>query len=178
MKARETGVHKLSNEESAFIKELVLRNDTLIRNVLKGVFANRYQQLTDECIGATYLLACERIETLKDHPNPDGWIVKAAKTKALELLRNREKTVSFDITELLDREGNVEEDAQYNIWMERFYISEVLGKLTKREKQIYKILYIHRVPVDMAAKMLGISEKTLLNVRRKIILKVKKQLFE
>ncbi len=171
---------KLNCEESAFIEELVLRNDTLIRNVLMGVLAENFRHLTDECIAETYLLACRRADVLKDHPNPDGWVVKTAKTKALELLNKHKNEKLLPLEEALSVSAhqNVEEEAQYNIWQERFYISEVLSSLSKREKQIYKLLYIDRLSVPIAAKTLGISEKTVLNVRRKMIIKVEKLLFD
>ena len=180
MKAEENKTRKLNKEESDFIKALVLRNDALIRNVLKGVFADRYLQLTDECIAETYLLACERAEVLKDHPNPDGWIIKAAKTKALELNRKDRdgRTVPLDRAEARSVDTTVEDEAQYNIWKERFYISEVLGELSKREKQIYYLIYMRRVTVAEAAKELGISAKTVLNVKRKIVAKVEKLLYK
>jgi len=171
---------KLNGEEAAFIKELVLRNDTLIRNVLKGVLAGKYLQLAEECISETYLLACIRADVLKEHPNPDGWVVKTAKTKGLELLnkQNNAKLLPLEEALCIKADQNVDEEAQYNIWQERFYISEVLGSLSKREKQIYKLLYIDRLSVPLAAKTLSISEKTVLNVRRIIITKVKKLLFD
>ena len=180
MKADKNGIQKLSKEESAFIKELMLKNDTLIRNVLKGVFAEKYVQLTDECIGETWLLVCERAKLLMAHPNPDGWVVKAAKTKALECLRKYGDPRILPLEEAINLNAgqSVEDEAQYNIWKERFYISEVLGCLSKREKQIYRLLYIEKLSVTDAAALLGISEKTLFNARRIMTEKVKKLLFE
>lgn len=169
---------KLTESEALFIKELVCRNDGLIRNLLKTLLAEKYDVLADECISETHLLACEKAALLKTHPNPDGWIIKTVKLKAYELKRLflAEKRLTLEKAAELTDTQDVYEEALYVMLKESFCREELLPRLTKREKQVFSALFVEKIGTAATAVRLGISEKTVNNLKRLIISKAKKLL--
>ena len=74
----------------------------------------------------------EKINKLKNHENPDGWIVVAAKNIALNAIRKHNTQLKHtSAEEIIDIpvEDNVFESALYNIWLKDGVIEKLLDKL-------------------------------------------------
>ena len=74
-----------TNERDKFITELY----TLYARTLDGHcrayvgYAGEYDGLIAECVQETFLSAFSRYETLKDHPNPRGWLIQTCHHRLL-----------------------------------------------------------------------------------------------
>lgn len=77
----------LTSEECDYIEKLIIKNESILRAVIRSALGERFDQIGEDCISDLYLLTCEKIDYLKNHKNPDGWIVVAAKNIALNAIR-------------------------------------------------------------------------------------------
>ncbi len=173
-------VIKLSQPQADFVRNLIIRNDTLVRTLLKSTLGDLYGSLGDECIGELHLLACEKAAELMEHPNPDGWLIKACKLKGLEQRRKATAVRTVPLAEIneLPACGAADDSARLAAVLERLGAMEDTDLLTPRERQIYCLIYIKDKTVEQTAKLLGISEKTVHNTRLNMIKKVKKFISE
>ena len=163
-------------EECNFIETLILKNESIVRSVLKSALCEKFDQLGEECIGDLYLLMCEKIDKLKQHENPDAWMIVAVKNIAFNAIRKynlRLKHTSNEELTDIPVPDNVFERALYDIWLQDGFIDKLLDKLTPHERQIYNYLYRKRLPTKKVAEMLGVSESTIRNINATIKKKIK-----
>ena len=130
----------LTSEECDYIEKLIIKNESIVRSVIRSALGEKFDQIGDECMSDLYLLMCEKIDKLKNHENPDGWMVVSAKYVALNAKRKHNTQLNHTITEEITDirvEDNVFEDALYNIWIEDGVIDKLLAKLTPHEMEIF-----------------------------------------
>lgn len=171
----------LTPEECDYIEKLILNNETIVRAVIRSVLGEKFDQIGGESISDLYLLMCEKIDLLKRHENPEGWMVVSARYVALNALR-RYNTLLYntDTKKIEDicSEENVFESALYNIWIKDGVIDKALATLTPHEKEIYNYLYRERLSYKKIAEIMDISESTVRNtnatIRRKILNEMQK----
>lgn len=171
----------LTSEECNYIEKLIIKNQSIVRAVIRTTLGERFELLCDDCISELYLLMCERINKLKNHENPDGWIVVAAKNIAINAMRKHNTQLKHTITEeIIDIpvEDNVFESALYNIWLKDGVIEKLLDKLTPHEREIYNYLYQKRLPPKKVAEIMGLSHSTIRNINAKIKKKIQNGLNE
>lgn len=171
----------LTAEECDYIEKLILKNESIVRAVIRSALVEKFDQIGDECMSDLYLLMCEKIDLLKNHKNPDGWLIVAARNIALNTLRKHNAHLSRTYGEEISNvraEDNVFESALYNIWLEDGVIDKVLATLTPHEKEIYNYIYRERLPYKKIAEIMCISESTArninANIRRKILNEMRK----
>ncbi len=166
----------LSPDEAEYIQDLIIRNQYIIRAEIRSVLKEKFEQIGEDCIGEIYLLACEKIDVLKKHKNPDGWIIIAARKVALNMGRKHNtilnKSTEAEIEDM-PIDDNVFEDALYNIWLENGSIDKLLDVLTPHEREIYNLLYKRRLPSNKAAEIMKVSDSTIRNINRTIKKKIK-----
>ena len=166
----------LTLEEARFIDGLIERNRSVLGNIIKFSLGEDFDHLWEDCLSETYLLACRKIDVLKAHENPDGWIINAAKKNAGNMKRNNNKyksNISIEKLPELPDEQNVFEEAVFNIWMEKKVPSILISRLSKREKEVYELFYIEHKTTDEIAKRLGINVSTVRNIKKNIVDKIK-----
>lgn len=176
MEISENGHFRLEPDESDYIRELISRNAYIIRAAVKSTLNEKFDQIGEDCISQTYLLACEKIVELKKHENPDGWIIVAAKMVAKNEIRKYKTQLNHTIDEEIKDipvEDTVFEDALYNIWLKDGVIDKLLNTLTPHERTIYNYLYRKRFSLTKVAEIMNLSENTIKNTRTRIKSKIK-----
>lgn len=175
MKTNEKEKLRLTADEAEYIKELIIRNEYVIRAEVRSVLREKYEQIGEDCIAEIFFLACKKTAVLKKHENPDAWIALASRKVAQNMARKHNthlnRTTDEEITDLCV-EDNVFEDALYDIWMENGSVNKLLNTLTPHERKIYDLLYKRRLPSKEVARIMGVSDSTIRNtaatIRRKV----------
>ena len=176
MKNNEKEVCRLTSDEAEYIENLIIRNEYVIRAVVKLALRDKFDQIGEDCISEIYLLACKKIALLKNHEKPDAWITVAARKVAQNMARKHNtllKNSTADEIIVVGMEDNVFEDALYNIWMEEGSIDKLLDTLTPHEREIYDLIYKKRLSSKEAAILMGTSDSTIRNTTVKIKRKIK-----
>ena len=171
----------LTSEECDYIEKLIIKNESILRSVIRSALGERFDQLGEECMSDLYLLMCEKINKLKNHENPDGWIVVAAKNIALNAIRKHNTQLKHTSAEEridIPVEDNVFESALYNIWLKDGVIEKLLDKLTPHEREVYNYLYRKRLPSKKVAELMGVSHSTIRNINANIKRKIKREMNE
>lgn len=171
----------LTTEECEYIERLIIKNKTIVRTVIRTALGEEFEQLGEDCISELYLLMCEKIDTLKAHDYPDGWVVVAAKKVASNILRKhktRSNLTAAERTRELRAGDDVFENAVYNIWMEDGVIDKLLASLTPHELEIYDYLYRKRLTAKKVAEIMGLSASTVRNIDAGIRRKIQKGISE
>lgn len=165
---------KLTSDEAKYIEDLVIENDLLLRNVLKVHLGKLYESLGDECLSEAHLLACRKIAILKEHKNPAGWLVNVVKYKAYDALRELSEKHYAPLDDELTSENDdpCYNEALYNMWIEENAIDSALSILTKTEMDVYKELFIEMRDEADVAKSMGITKKSINNLKNKIVHKI------
>lgn len=179
MKNAEERKFILTSEECDYIEKLIIKNESVVRSVIRSALGEKFDQIGDECMSDLYLLMCEKIDKLKKHENPDGWLIVSAKNIALNAKRKHNTQLKHMIVEertYIRAEDNVFENALYNIWLEDGAIDKILARLTPRETEIYNYLYRKRLSCKQTAKITGLSESTVRNINANIKKKIHKGL--
>ncbi len=135
-----------------------------------------HRDLAEDAISEFHLLMCEKIEILKAHPSPKGWILVAAKHTAQGMIaKNRKDLSSVSLDEALHKpaETDVFEDTVYEIWLDNKVPEKLIAGLTKRERQVYHEIYIEdKKPKEVAAD-LNISVNAVHNIHKNLRDKIK-----
>lgn len=176
MNNNEKEVFRLSSDEAEYIRDLIIRNEYIIRAEVRSVLRDKFDQIGDDCISEIYFLACKKIALLKQHEKPDAWITVAARKVAQNMARKHntllKNSTDDEITDV-GTEDSVFEDALYNIWTEDGSIIKLLNMLTPHERDIYNLIYKKRMPSKEVAKLMGTSDSTIRNTVVKIKRKIK-----
>ena len=176
MKTNEKEVFRLTTDEAEYIKDLIIRNEHIIRAVVGSILREKFDQIGEDCISEIYLLACKKIEVLKKHEKPDAWITVVSKKVAQNTARKHNTVLNNSTDDNITNvrtEDDIFEDALYNIWMEDGSIDKLLNTLTPHEREIYDLIYKKRLSSKEAAILMDISDSTIRNTVAKIKQKIK-----
>lgn len=166
----------LTKDDALFIEQLIEQNGNHINNIIYNTLGSYNQYLAKDAISEFYLLMCEKIDTLKAHPSPKGWIFVAAKHTAQGLIaKSRRDSSSVPLDDVIYEfsETDVFEDATYEIWLENKVPEKLIAHLTKREREIYCKLYIDKKKPTAIAKELNISVNSVYNIHKNLRDKIK-----
>ncbi len=171
----------LTSEECDYIEKLIIKNESILRSVIRLALGEKFDQIGEECMSDVYLLLCEKIDILKKHENPEGWMVVAAKNIAQNAIRKHNTqlrhTTAEEITDI-PAEDNVFENTLYNIWLEEGAIDKLLKELTPREREVYNYLYRKRLTSKQVAKIMNVSYSTIRNISANIKRKIQNAINE
>lgn len=171
MANRSIDEHPLSPEEREFLSRLLEEKRSTILYVMKEMLDDTYYRLRDDCLSELYLLAVRKIDVLIKHPSPGRWLIVAAKYLALNARSksaHRTEPVPLEEIEALPSSEDVFETALYNIWTEQDIYGRLKSELTKREREIFELLFEQQKSAVSVAAELGISESTVWNIRKSI----------
>ena len=167
----------LTPQETEFIKELIIKNEFIIRAQIKSVLQESYPQNAEECFGEICLLACNKVALLKSHENPSAWLVVATRNVAVNMARKlfikTKNALNNEISDIPHEEAGYE-DVIYKIWLENNSIKKLLDTLTAHEREIYELIYKEKLTSKQVAIRLGISDSTVRNLNANIKAKIKK----
>lgn len=127
-----------------------------------------YASLGDEvvardCAQEVFLIACQKSEILRQHPNPGGFLFQTAKNLAC---KTRRKSFSRMLRELSTDEENVEITDLYaeietmldNQINELEYVEAVLSRLGKEKRMLYGLYYLNNKSMAEISVLLGLEE--------------------
>lgn len=160
----------LTNDQREFIENLLTKNESAIKHMIRKTLGDKHGHLIEECISELCLLMCEKISVLEAHPNPAAWVIVSAKLTAFTVINNNKKGAnSFPLekAKIIGPDATFEE-ALYSIWLQNGAPQKLLDTLTKREKQIYQSLYIEKKTAEATARELGLTPSTVRNVKKTI----------
>jgi len=163
--------HPLSPEQARFIEELIYNNYEAIYSIVFNALGASYSYLWDEAISELFVLLCEKIDVLQNHPAPQGWLFVSARYVAKGITHKHKRDLSqasldeinYDISK-----NDIFEEIVYKIWLENNVPEKLISQLSKREKEIYHKIYIeHKKPKEIA-KELSISENNVRNIKKNL----------
>lgn len=165
----------LTADESVFVEKLIEDNKKAIKNIIYNVLGEDYKYLAEDTIYDVYLLICQKIDVLKNHSNPKAWIFVAARYVARGAVKKskRHKTVPIEMIDRLPSGIDIEEEAIYNMWLCNNVPEKLLGSFTKRELQIYHMIYVEGKTPKETADILGLTQHAVLNFKSNIKKKIK-----
>ena len=161
----------LTQDESDFLKKLILDNETCLTTIIKNNLGETYKYLTEDAVSELYLLACKKIQKLKTHPCPTKWLFVAAKLTAHTVVKKHRRDANISpLQDIPEQKSNsdVFEDTVYNIWIENQIPEILISQLSKRERQIYYMLYIENKSTKNIADELNISENNVRNINKNL----------
>lgn len=161
----------LSEEEGQFARNLINEYAKQIKATVYSTLGKENRYLAEDTISEVCLLICEKIDTLKDHTCPKAWILVAARHTAQNIKRKHRMDafeVSLDEAALHPTDGDVLEEALFNIWMEEKVPEKIIAKLTPREKDIYRKIYIENKTTKEIAEEFNISTGSVRNIHKNL----------
>ena len=176
MNKKDKAIIVLTKDDSLFIEQLIEQNGKYINNIIYNTLGPNNKYLAKDAISELYLLMCEKIDTLRTHPSPKGWILVAARRTAQGMIAKYIKdTLSVSLDDVLYElsETDVFEDAIYEIWLENKVPEKLIAHLTKREREIYCKIYIENKKPKIVAKELKISINAVHNIHKNLRDKIK-----
>lgn len=167
---------RLTAEEAEFIKDLIIKNEYIIRAEIRAALQEHFAQIGEDCISEVYLLACRKIKVLKNHTAPDAWIIVAAQKVAQSEARKLYMKINSKFSEIpqdLPMKNDTFEEALYNIWLDNHSLEKLFDLLTQHEKDVYDLLYNQRLTSKQAAEIMNVSDSTIRNIHSMIKKKIK-----
>lgn len=133
---------------------------------------SQYQAIAKDATQEIFLLAYCRLDLLRLHPNPAGWLVSTAQNKCREFLRkeNRRKTL------LTTSEApNINPDDTPEQWEHQRAMQETLrslkDELTRTELEVFTALFENQMETAEAARYLGKTRDNIRKVKERILAK-------
>ncbi len=170
MKKEKINSSPLTDSQRAFVENLIRENQGAIYYIIKAVLGEVYGYLLDDSVGKLYLLTCEKIKIVENHPCPKAWVLVAARVTALYMIKNNRKDLDAvpleraPVTEV----DTTYEEALFGIWLENDVPQKLLNTLTKRETQIYYKLYVENKGTETVAAELGLKVSTVRSFKQLI----------
>ena len=170
----------LTSEESEQLERIIMDRIHIIRYTIVKIFGVMYLYLVDDCVSEVVLLACQKGRILLNHSNPGGWLVNASKNIAHNMIRKHKKeirNVSIDELESVSVSEDVFEEMLYQEWLKKRIPELLVSRLTKREQEIYDLLFVQKKTPQAIAEELHISVNTVRNIKKSIVDKIKNDIY-
>lgn len=170
-------VHKkvLTRSDASYVANLINEYAEEIKNVIYSTVSNR-NDLIEEAVSDLHLLMCEKIEDIKTHSCPKAWILVSAKRVAQGVIAKARRYSSVvpldDIVEIAD-ERSIEDEAIFQIWMDEKVPEKLIGRLSKREREVYDKIYVEGKTTKETASDLNISLNAVHNIHKNLRDKIK-----
>lgn len=172
----------LSAAQREFVEKLITENRTAVKAIVRNALGAVNGYLLEDCISEIYLLLCEKITVLENHPSPKAWLYVAAKMTARTVVfkhKNDNNNLPLELVGGTSQElaGSSSHDptydeVAYHIYLESDVNEKILEKLTRREAQVYEKLFLEKKSIKEAANELCISESVVrthkMSVKEKI----------
>lgn len=146
--------------------------DELCNNYYKKILKYLMFNLNDEscamdAVQDVFLIAYEKIKSLKSHPNPAGFlfqtaknIMKKKKREIYQKVLNEVYKNDNSIIDIADNNSNIINILDKNINEDDFLI-DVFSQLSKEKKELYSLYYIQNNSMENIALKLGIEYSAL-----------------
>ena len=165
----------MNKSEEEFLLELY--NAT--RHTVYGICFSIVQDHNDaeNCTSEVFLLSIEKIETLRKHPNPKGWIYKSAYNFSSAYYRKKEMMryiISLDEYDNINLKEESFEDKLINDSSFNELINCIYEKLGTKDRELFESIYISNLDNQELAKKYGISIANVYARKSRLVKKIKK----
>lgn len=147
-------------EAQLFIEELYEAYYTVLEKMCrrKTNYDPAFSDLVDETLQEVFILAFEYYDTLKDHPNIQGWLMQTCNHRLLPYAkqqRYRQSRHAFSLDDdhspsLAAEDDFAETTAQKESNLQM--IDTIFALLTPKEKQVFEDYFINHQPIAAIAK--------------------------
>lgn len=113
-----------------------------------------------------FLVACQKVSLLRQHPNPGGFLFQTAKNLAHKAQREGFRRMMADVsledseTDYPDAQGGIIEHLDRQIDASS-YVDDVLSQLPEDKRRLYEFYYLGRKTMSEIAADLGLQEAAL-----------------
>lgn len=132
-------------------------------------YSTQYNDLIDECIQDTFLLALLNYELLKTHPNVRAWLVTTCMHRLIpraEQFRFRQTFVAYSLDEVSYNPPLTSHDSDsLTILLQKEFYQELSHALTSDQQQTFKAYFIDQLTMKAIALK---SHKTECQIRAQI----------
>ncbi len=171
MKKRKDIERKLSPEENRFLEQFLSKEKSFLMRLIKKNLGDAYDDLKDDCLSDIYWLLMRRADEIMTYRYPELWLATAVKFVSYNLVRARNKTHGYikDIDiHRVSFSQDIFELAMYNIWCDEDIYNLLKKELTKRELQLFELMFEQGKTNKEISKILGIEEVTIRNIKKHI----------
>ena len=164
-------ISKLSAEEREFLEQLLSKMHPAITHTMKKHLGNMYNDLCDDCLSDAYWLAVNKVSEMMKLEKPGKWLIGATRILSANIKRVRCRQlnrVSLESIEDIECSDDLFEIVLHNIWMEQDAYNYLKRELTKRELEVFELMFEQRKECSEISKKLDISESTVWNIRKNI----------
>lgn len=162
---------ELSLEERKFLNQLLSNQYYAITYTMKKYLGDMYSELCDECLSDVYWLAVHKVRKIMELSCPEKWLLVATKILSLNSKRRHFKQLNYVSLESIEDvvvSDDIFEIALHNIWMEQDVYNRLKEELTRRELEIFELMFEKHKSYSQIASELKISESTVWNIRKTI----------
>jgi DNA-binding CsgD family transcriptional regulator len=164
-------INKLSVEEREFLDRLLSKSHAAITYTMKKHLGDMYNDLCDDCLSDIYWLAVNKVSDMIKLNKPEKWLIGATKILSANIKRVRCRQlnqISLESIEDIECSDDLFEIVLHNIWMEQDAYNYLKRELTKRELEVFELMFEQRKACVEISKELDISESTVWNIRKNI----------
>lgn len=156
---------KLKPEEQQFIDELYETQYRMLFNYARSIL--RDEDTSKEVVQDTFLLACRKINSIMNSPNPHGWLVKAVDYTIQRVNRKKKQIAQyiaqlpddFDFDNIIDERSPDEDVGILYTDLSKHKDFELLKEFAVDGKPIKKIAEKRNISIDACTKRLSRVKK-------------------
>lgn len=167
----------------AFITALYEENKDLLYAICRKRvgYQAKYYDLIEDCVQETFLLAVDKVETLMNHDNPRGWLIRTCLNRLMtgqrqQHLRQRIVPASLDD----EKTNNIDAKSQIDEYMDseasRSFLDHLIESLDDNERAVFNAYFIDQSTMKTIAANRQTTENQVKNLLKRMRRKAKKML--
>lgn len=173
--------HKQNDDD--FIVELYKLYSAVVKKTVYAKLYSKSIEDIEDCVQTVFVIAVEKLEELRVHPNIIGWFTVVAKNVSMKKNEKflKEKCVSYEDFEAcpdsLRLDEQVIEDVTFEELVKGNAVNKVLEKLNVEEKELYRLRWVNRLSYSEIEGELDLSsgavKSRIMRLKRHIETEVK-----
>lgn len=143
-------------------------------------YRREYQEIIEDCIQDTFIIAMAKWDTLKDHPNIRAWLVRTCLNLLLPALKKEQAshriTTSLSDEECKSYAPDEDEIEKYlRMAHNRQALEDLYHSLTPKERSVFEDYFLEEKSMRVIASEYGVSENNIKNILKRIRRKSRRQ---
>lgn len=139
----------------------------------------RYDDLIDDCIQETFLLAVDKAETLMNHDNPRGWLARTCLNRLMtqqrkQQLRQRIVPASLDEGKFFDIDAKDQIETFLESEESHSFLQKLIAALDDNERAVFNAYFVEHSTMKTIAANMQTSENHVKNLLKRMRRKAKK----
>lgn len=155
------------NENKEFIENLYNQYRDIIYLKIKSRCFSKSEQDIEDCISQTFLIALQNCNTLKNHPNPQAYLLKTA-TNVIRNFNNKynkdilkTEPINDNIPHTISIEDQFEDKLTEQEIQNRNIYQNIMNGLTPAQQQLYFLYFVENKNSTEISKLLGEKNSTI-----------------